>query len=148
MSEFEIKERLAQKIFLDMMREDGHDIRKLDYEDVLQELVDTKKEIKLPEAIRDVNMHKHDFVLAKNGQLLFLQVLLNDGTNQRKINFDDGLSNAAVVVIKTSEPFFEIAYINEFKERKGLRPITNNQIINVSEKVASKYKNIISKRFK
>lgn len=148
MSELELKERLAQQLFLEMMIEDGKEIKRLDYEGVLQNLIDTKQDIKLKEAIKDVKVHKHDFIIIRKDNLLLLQVIFSEEkVNRNKYNFELGLGNAAIVFVTTSEPFFEIAYINEFNETGKLLPLDNNEILTVNEKLINKYKDIIKRRF-
>ncbi len=148
MPERDIKEVLAQKLFSDMLNEEGLKLHKLDYAEQFQNIVGLKQNRNYPPFIHDMQQHKHDFILKKGDNLLFLQVRYADNPlDLKKLSFEPELGNAVIIFITPEEPCFRIAFVNEFAENGTLRPLENNEIITISESTISKYSKIIKKRF-
>jgi hypothetical protein len=148
MVEDELKERLVQKLFEDMLTEEGFEIHKLDYEGAFQNIVNLKQDRKYPEFLHDIQKHKHDFLVKLGDELLFVHVKYSSNpVGFRKLKFDSEMGNAVIVFVTPSDPCFKIAYVNEFSETGTLRPISNNEIIQISERTAEKYSKTIRQRF-
>ncbi|MEA3378208.1 MAG: hypothetical protein U9Q69_01070, partial [Nanoarchaeota archaeon] len=111
MPELELKERLAQEIFLNMMKEAGKQISRIDYSNQIQKIIEDKTDLNIKNVIKDINFHKHDFLLqSRNGILLVNLYYLENGI--KSLELEKGIGNAILIIVTNKEPFFEIAYVN------------------------------------
>ena len=148
MSEFEVKERLAHSVFVEMMREAGYQVRKIDYEGALQELVNVKDEgYKL--YIADIKEHNHDFLLLDGNSPLMLQVYFSEKkVNPKDYDFPEYLGGVLLIFITPFEPFFQIGVVRDFCNEGVLYPLSENPLFVVPSEIVNKYGTVIAKRLK
>ncbi len=138
-----ISQRLVSSLVERMLLQSGYMIYKLDYEEVLQDLVLEKKIKNYKPYLKDIKQHEYDFMLIANKRPYFVQIKFC----KRPVLRDKERSNHGEVIFVTpKEPVFQIANTKRFLEEKKILPLS--EFLNIDESLLKRYKRIVKQRFR
>lgn len=144
--ELEIKERIAQKIFGQLLEESGYKLEAIDHGQSLQGMITGTKKAHYPSYLNDINRYGDVFlVLGKTPMSLQIKLVA-------QINKEEYVPHckgeAAVVFITPRKPFFRIAWISEFLQTGETQPLEGNSILKIKKGMISKYSKQIERMLK
>lgn len=137
-----INKRLVASIVERMLLQSGYMIYKINYEKVLQKLVDEKKINNYEPYLKDIKNHAYDFMLIANNHPYFVQIKL---CKKPEIKNEDMLNHGEIIFVTKEEPVFWIANTKKFLEEKKIKPL--QEFLELDEELLKKYKKIIKRRF-
>lgn len=137
-----IKQRLVSSLVEKMLLQSGYMIYKIEYENILQALVKSRKIKDYKPYLKDIKKHEYDFMLIAHKRPYFVQIKFCKKPILRKKRFNQG----EIIFITPKEPVFQIANTKRFLEEKKIMPL--KEFLDIDEPLLKKYKKIIKQRFR
>ena len=139
----QINQRLVSSLVEKMLLQSGYMIYKIDYENILQNLVGEKKVKNYEPYLKDIKKHEYDFMLIANKKPYFIQIkFCKKPILDNKIRSNQG----EIIFVTLKEPVFQIANTKRFLEEKKI--ISLSEFLDIDEDLLKKYKEIIKKKFR
>jgi len=138
-----IDQRLVSSLVERMLLQSGYMIYKIDYEKVLQKLVDEKKVKEYEPYLKDMKRHEYDFMLIANKRPYFVQIKFCE---KPKLESKEKFNQGEVIFVTLKEPVFWIANTKKFLEEKKIKPL--EKFLEIDEDLLKRYKKIIKTKFK
>lgn len=137
-----IDQRLVSALVERMILQSGYMIYKIDYEKVLQDLVEENKIIDYDAYLKDIKNHEYDFMLIVDKRPYFVQIRL---CKKPELKTNKSYNQGEIIFVTPEEPVFQIANTKKFLEEKEIKPLS--EFLDIDEDLLKKYKNIIRRRF-
>ena len=140
--ESSINQRLVSSLVEKMLLQSGYMIYKIDYEKVLQGLVNEGKIEDYKSYLKDVKNHGYDFMLIAHKRPYFVQIKF---CKKPELKNKEMLNQGEIIFVTHKEPVFQIANTKKFLEEKKIKPLEN--FLEIDEALLRRYKKIIKRRF-
>lgn len=138
-----IDQRLVSALVERMILQSGYMIYKINYEKILQKLVNEKKVIDYESYLKDIRNHEYDFMLIMNKRPYFVQIRF---CKKPELKNNEKVNQGEIIFVTPEEPFFQIANTKKFLEEKNIKPL--QEFLEIDEELLKKYKKIIKRRFR
>ena len=142
--ELQINQRLVSSLVEKMLLHSGYMIYKMDYEKILQKLVNKKEVEDYKPYLKDIQKYKYDFMLIAKKRPYFIKIKFGKNLEFKRINQD--LNQGEIILVTPEEPVFQIANTKQFLEMGKMKPLS--KFLKIDEDLLKKYKQIIKKKFK
>lgn len=138
MVSLKIKERRAIKIFENILKESGFELKKLSCEDALPTIIAKGKKVEYKDYKLDVEKHSNDFLIIGENPI-FAEIRFVDKKIKRT-DFKNGGNVGEVVLVFITKEEIYITRLNSFVENGALQLLEDNDIIKIKADIVDKYK--------
>ncbi|MBI4447747.1 hypothetical protein HY643_02105 [Candidatus Woesearchaeota archaeon] len=135
--ELEIKEKLAQSLLGELLREAGYDLQKVDYEGKFESVLKNKKKIEYQSYLKDLKKYSNEFLIIGKSPLAVQIKVVAKITKEIELPNSDG--NLAVIFVTPTPPYFHITWANEFLQTGETQTLEKNSILKIKKSLVKKY---------